>query len=83
MQNRNFSGPNGELGAAVCYFSQCYTMSTGRGKGALTFIGTEEIANWEMIANMIFKLTQGATIAQIEEADYDGRTPSGQWWHLR
>jgi len=63
-------GPNGELSAAVRYLSQRYTMPTGRGKGVLTDIGTEELAHWEMIATMIFKLTQGATIAQIEAAGY-------------
>jgi Mn-containing catalase len=34
-------------------------MPTGRGKDALTDIGTEKLAHWEMIATMIFKLTQG------------------------
>ncbi len=47
-------------------------MPTGRGKGILTDIGTEELAHWEMIATMIYKLTQGVTIAQIEAGDYGG-----------
>jgi spore coat protein JC len=40
----------------VRYLSQRYTMPTGRGKGILTDIGTGELAHWEMIATMIFKL---------------------------
>ena len=72
VQNRKFGGPNGELGTAVRYLSQRYTMPTGRGKGVLTDIGAEELAHWEMIATMIFKLTQGATIAQIEAVGYGG-----------
>ena len=67
-----FGGPNGELGAAVRYLSQRYTMPTGRGKGVLTDIGTEELAHWEMIATMIFKLTQGATIPQIKASGAGG-----------
>jgi hypothetical protein len=30
------------------------------------------LAHWEMIATMIFKLTQGATISDIRAADYGG-----------
>ena len=54
------------------YLHQRFSMPTGRGKGVLTDIGTEELAHLEMIATMIFKLTQGATIGQIEDADYGG-----------
>lgn len=39
-----FGGPNGELSAAIRYLSQRYTMPTGRAKGVLTDIGTEELA---------------------------------------
>jgi spore coat protein JC len=67
-----FGGPNGELSAGVRYLSQRYTMPTGRGKGVLTDIGTEELAHWEMIATMIFKLTQNASIGDIRLADFGG-----------
>jgi Mn-containing catalase len=32
----------------------------------------EELAHWEMIATMIFKLTQGATISDVRAADFGG-----------
>ena len=32
----------------------------------------EELAHWEMIATMIFKLTQGATISDVRTADFGG-----------
>ena len=37
-------GPNGELAAALRYLQQRYTMPTGKSKGLLTDIGTEERA---------------------------------------
>ena len=67
-----FGGPNGELSASVRYLTQRYTMPTGRGKGILTDIGTEELAHWEMIATMIYKLTRGASIPKIRDSDYGG-----------
>ncbi|MGL5642552.1 MAG: manganese catalase family protein, partial [Paraclostridium sp.] len=56
-----FGGPNGELGAAVRYLSQRFTMPTGKSKALLTDIGTEELAHVEMIATMVYQLTQNAT----------------------
>ncbi len=38
-----FGGPDGELGAAMRYLSQRYTMPTGKSKALLTDIGTEEL----------------------------------------
>lgn len=38
-----FGGPSGELGAALQYLSQRYTMPDDRGRALLTDIGTEEI----------------------------------------
>lgn len=37
-------GPDGELGAALRYLSQRYTIPCGEVKGLLTDIGTEELA---------------------------------------
>ncbi|MGB4503562.1 MAG: manganese catalase family protein, partial [Syntrophaceticus sp.] len=63
-----FGGPNGELSAAVRYHSQRYSMPTGRAKGVLTDIGTEELAHWEMIATMVYKLMKGAKPEEIRRA---------------
>ncbi|HEY8365291.1 MAG TPA: manganese catalase family protein [Haloplasmataceae bacterium] len=56
-----YGGPNGELAAALRYLSQRYTMPTSRAKALLTDIGTEELAHLEMVATIIYQLTQNAT----------------------
>lgn len=38
-----YGGSNGELGAALRYLNQRYTMPDDRGKALLTDIGTEEL----------------------------------------
>lgn len=67
-----FGGPNGELGAALRYLSQRYTMPTGKSRALLTDIGTEELAHVEMICTMIYQLMKGATIDEIKAAGLDG-----------
>jgi len=62
-----FGGPDGELSAAVRYLSQRYTMPTGKAKGLLTDIGTEELAHWEIIATLVYKLTKGIPAQQLAE----------------
>lgn len=59
-------GPNGELGAALRYLQQRYTMPTGKTKGLLTDIGTEELAHVEIIASMIYQLTENATPEEMK-----------------
>lgn len=67
-------GPQGELGAALRYLSQRYTMPTDEGKALLTDIGTEELAHVEMISTMMYQLVKGATIEELKQeglgADY-------------
>jgi spore coat protein JC len=63
-----YGGPDGELGAAIRYLSQRYTMPTGKTKALLTDIGTEELAHVEMIASMIYQLTLNATPEELKEA---------------
>lgn len=62
-----FGGANGELGAALRYLSQRYTMPDDKGKALLTDIGTEELGHVEMISTMIFQLLKGATIEELKE----------------
>ena len=52
-------GPNGELAAALRYLQQRYTMPTGKSKGLLTDIGTEELAHLEMVGTIVHQLTEG------------------------
>ena len=63
-----YGGPYGELNAALQYLNQRYTMPDERGKALLTDIGTEELAHLEMIATMIFQLTDGASVEELEKA---------------
>lgn len=63
-----FGGANGELGAALRYLTQRYTMPTDKGKALLTDIGTEELAHLEMISAMCYQLMDGATVEEMKAA---------------
>ena len=62
-----YGGPDSELGAALRYLNQRYTMPDEKGFALLTDIGTEELAHFEMIATMIQQLMKGATIEELKE----------------
>lgn len=66
-----YGGPDGELGAALRYLSQKFTMVTKEGKGLLNDIGTEELAHLEIIGAIVSQLTQGATPEDMRKADLD------------
>ncbi|NLY88703.1 MAG: manganese catalase family protein [Firmicutes bacterium] len=63
-----YGGPDGELAASLRYLTQRYTMPTGQAKAILTDIGTEELAHLEIIATLVYKLMDRATIGEIEAA---------------
>ncbi len=63
-----YGGSNGELGAALRYLNQRYTMPDNRGKALLTDIATEEFGHIEMISTMIYQLTKDATVEELESA---------------
>ena len=68
-----FGGPDGELGAAMRYLSQRYTMPYNEAIGILTDVGTEELAHMEMICAIVHQLTKGLTEQEIFDqgfADY-------------
>ena len=67
-----YAGPDSEMGAAIRYLNQRYTMPDDKGKALLTDIGTEELAHLEIIASMINSLMKGATIDEIKEAGLGG-----------
>lgn len=67
-----YGGPDGELGAALRYLDQRYTMPTGKSKGLLTDIGTEEMAHVEIIATMVYQLMENATMDEIKKAGLAG-----------
>lgn len=65
-----YGGPAGELGAALRYLNQRYTMPDGKGKALLTDIGTEELGHVEMICAIVSQLTKGATPKELKEAGF-------------
>ena len=66
-----YGGPYGELGAAIRYFNQRYTMLDEKGKALLTDIAVEEFGHVEMICTMVYQLTKGATLKELKEVGLD------------
>ena len=66
-----YGGSNGELGAALRYLNQRYTMPDQKGQALLTDIGTEELAHVEMISTMVYQLLKDATLEEIKQAGLD------------
>lgn len=67
-----YGGPDGELGAALRYLNQRYTMPTCKAKALLTDIGTEEMSHVEMIGTMVYQLMANATLDELVEAGLGG-----------
>jgi len=65
-----YGGPDGELGAALRYLSQRYSMPSDELKGLLTDIGTEELAHFEMIGAMIYQLTRNLSCDEIKKQGF-------------
>ncbi len=63
-----YGGSNGELGAALRYLNQRYTMPDEKGKALLTDIGTEELGHVEMIQTMISQLLKNVTPQEMIKA---------------
>jgi len=66
-----FGGPDGEIGAAMRYLNQRYSMPYKEVVGILTDVGTEELAHVEMIAAILYQLTKGLSIDEIKKAGLD------------
>ena len=66
-----YGGPQGELGAALRYLNQRYTMPDTKGRALLTDIGTEELGHVEMICAMIYQLTEGVSKEELMKAGFD------------
>lgn len=66
-----YGGPDGEMGASMRYLTQRYSMSDRRVAGALTDIGTEELAHLEMIAAIVHQLTRNLSMEEIERSGFD------------
>ena len=61
-----YGGYAGELGAALRYFSQKFSMPTDEGRALLNDIATEEFGHAEMICVMVHQLLDGATKEELE-----------------
>lgn len=76
-----FGGGDGELSAGIRYLTQRYSMPTNEAKGILTDIGTEELAHWEIIGTLAWKLVKNAPICDIKGTPFEshfishGRNP--------
>ena len=66
-----YGGPDGELGAAIRYLSQRFTMVTPEARAILTDIGTEELGHLEMIGAIVHQLLRGATAQDMRDAGLD------------
>jgi len=66
-----YGGPDGELGASLRYLSQRYSMPYDDAKGALTDIGTEELAHLEIIGAIVHQLTRNLTPEQAVAGGFD------------
>ena len=65
-----YGGPDGELGASLRYLSQRYTMPWDVAKGALTDIGTEELAHLEIVGSIVHQLTRNLSPDEIERQGF-------------
>ena len=67
-----YGGPDSELGAALRYLSQRFSMPDDRVKATLTDIGTEEMGHWEMLGAMILQCMRGCTCQELTDAGLAG-----------
>ncbi len=66
-----FGGGDGELSAGIRYLTQRMTMPTNEAKGILTDIGTEELAHWEIIGTIVWKLVKDAPLSKIKGTPFE------------
>ena len=65
-----YGGPDGELGAALRYLSQRFSMITPQARATLNDIGTEELGHLEMVGTIVRQLIEGLTDREIEEGGF-------------
>lgn len=64
-----FGGPNGELAAAMRYFTQGWAESDVPRRDMLLDIATEELSHLEMVAQLLTMLLRGGPSAMIDEVE--------------
>ena len=73
-----FGGPQGELAAAMRYFTQAVGETDAGRKDMLLHIATEELSHLEVIGSMIVMLTKGVK-GKLAEGKGDGELLSTRW----
>ncbi|WP_408955385.1 manganese catalase family protein [Natroniella sp. ANB-PHB2] len=68
LLSAQYGGPDSELSAGLRYLTQRYVIPTDEAKAILTDIGTEELAHWEIIGTLIYKLTEGVSPQRLRRA---------------
>ena len=66
-----YGGGDGEIGAALRYLSQKFTMVSPQAQATLNDIATEELAHVEMMGTIVHQLTQGLTKEQLLQSGLD------------
>jgi len=69
MLLEQFGGPNGELGAAMRYFTQGWNEKDPARRSMLLDIATEELSHLEMVGQMIGGLLQGSPSAMVDDLE--------------
>jgi Mn-containing catalase len=64
-----FGGPNGELAAAMRYFTQGWAEADVKRRDMLLDIATEELSHLEMVAQTLTQLLKGSPGAAIDEVE--------------
>ncbi len=75
-----FGGPNGELAAAMRYFTQAWNEPDGERRSMLADIATEELSHLEMVGQAIVMLMKGSPASELDkvEGDYLGDLLDGK-----
>lgn len=74
-----YGGPNGEIGAALRYLSQRFSMPDQKSKAILNDVGTEELAHLEMVGSMVHQLTDGVCPEELEKAGLGANFTDHGW----
>ncbi len=69
MLLEQFGGPNGELAAAMRYFTQGWAESDPKRRDMLLDIATEELSHLEMVGQTLTQLLKGSPGAEVDEVE--------------
>ncbi len=69
MLLEQFGGPNGELAAAMRYFTQGWAEADVKRRDMLLDIATEELSHLEMVGQTLVQLLKGSPGAEIDEVE--------------